>query len=236
MNERELTNLPSGLPSARQQELVAEFRDGNMENKDEYVLAYLKLGRHIARQESKKSQNKEDVESVAYETILGIPKEIEDGRPLVTLYKYTGTRVRTRCREFVRSDFLVHVPYSSLAQLGKQPIHRVTLAGTASKCLGSDVNETGIYAYSDKVLAILYSLPDTKQKVELDRKEITNRILSYAATHFERISISFHLLDYTDREIAKKIGTSESTVRRARHCFMERLKQNADISTLLGLQ
>lgn len=218
-------SLP-GLPPERQLELVAEFRSGNFANSNFFVDSYKRLATHIAVIEARRSwastPDWEDAKSEGLLALSAIPLELSQGRPMSSSLKnYVGTRVRTRCREFLRSNRLVNTPWSSKRKGAKILDRKVFYEPK-----GGD--EDVMYFYSDPVLAILYTLEDEYK----DRRILHKEILSKTKTELERVIIKYVLLSYNDADIARKLTMSETKVRRVRHAFIDRLKKDADFSPI----
>lgn len=198
---------PPKLSEAKNHELTARLVEGDLSVIEEIISGHLRLAIYLAGQLSYRSPNKvNDVISVALETMVeGCHKVARDGLQdgNKTITKFLDSLIRTRCVAFLRADYLVRIPYSTLC---------------LEESKGKEILQPRFFPAET---AYIYP---TNSSVN----ELMESILACCDGEIERKVIILRSHYFTDEEIASQLNLSYSKVLRIRKKVEKKFYADSD--------
>lgn len=199
---------------------ISDFKSGIFKTKERFISDHARLAATIGWR-----INLEDGVSVAYETLCMTPDEVFEGRLIDSnLVGYLISRIKTRCTNHRRSDFVFRIP-TTTAHRKNLTVKRITTKRGASRAKADiDDSFTG-----DVNESLMESFPDHSIEREAKLKEIYTDILNCAITEFESEVIKYRAKYYTDDEIAERFGCGRTKVREARNRVETRWEETREL-------
>lgn len=212
---REFANLPIGMDEDDLLKIVCEFKLGRLQNKDKFILAFTRLAVRQAIQCAKHDGQVDDIIGIGLGALCQVPQEVADGKLLdFNILPYAMSRVRTRCKEFVRKDYILATSYHGLRN-GSKPLDKHELLDESA---GDP--EIKLQPYLDKIPSI-YLVIDNTDKIE-------ERLTEAIKTEGERLVIKYRRLGYNDTEIAAIFGSTEKLIHKYRNAVEARYDSTHD--------
>ena len=231
-----LEGIPTSiLQDSELKEMVDKFRLGDYSLKDKFIVYHIRIAISAVRKLSRDTQAMlSEMYSEAFVQLCKIPLEVHEGRLKdYGLTPYTVSRVRTVCRNFMRSDRVLKIPPTTGWRTGKR-VNRVSSPNPHQGFVFAPDRDNFMYTYSCRNLALVYGIMDTNTYMTEQAKITYNEILACVRTEGERLVISYRSQDYTDKEIAHIMGCSTTTVLNSRKAVEKRykeMKKNEDLRT-----
>lgn len=197
------------LDEQQLKDYAKEFSEGNLDNKDAFILNYAALAIMIGSKYCTNKHNAADLAEVALVALCAIPLEISEGR-----YKfdrpidvYVKTRINTACTDERRRQNLISVDHRAIAEKGI--FKRVSKLQPKQK-----IGNYSADLHMVEILPIIEAKPDLYVKCKPNIPVTTKE-----AIVLDRLQDGYTLTD-----IAKEFETSVPSVSR----WITKLKQRAE--------
>lgn len=184
-NVKDFKALPSGLENTLLEKYISEFRNKDFTHSDIFIEAYTRFTIYRSLKYVRNASQTEDLMSVGLLALSKVPIEVSEGRfhEDGSILKYISNRVKSACVNYCRHDYTLQYSH-----------HIYFKTGQSFKQNNIDLSELRV---------------GDKSNLSTDLLDFINSLVE---TEGERLVIIYRLEGYTDREIANKLGLSESKV------------------------
>lgn len=193
---KEFKNLPKGLNERDLLILTSEFKLGRLHNKDKFILAYTRLSIWAALKCAKYPGIAEEMVSVGLATLSLVPSEVKERLVDFNIVGYLISRIRTRCLEFARHNFVLYIPKDE-----------------------KKLKQNHIRIKRQNIELDHIERPTNKVK---DLKELIGKCL---VTDLDTIIYKHREQGYTDCEIAQLLGCSQAKITKAKLKIEQRFEE-----------
>lgn len=190
--------LPRGLKPSELIELVKEFRENNLTNKNKFIHAYTRLTIHRCLCFTRRKEDADDMVAVGLLALNEVPAEVKDRLIDDNIVAYSMCRVRTKCLDHIRKNHNLYVPIQARLngvppptydELGLEKIYQEDksdkeLRELIDKCVVTEFDRILVdllsQGYDTKDVAQLLSC--SQQKVSKYKVRLEERFNEYVST------------------------------------------------------
>lgn len=198
----EIPNLTARKKNDKIGQYVSEFANGNFGNKQCFVSNYARLAISIGSKFKTKEFSPEDAVSEAFLAVCLVPQEIFDGKynPLIPIDNYVKSRIKSRCLNQARRNWLLRVPWHEAQKGTKINRRNIIYPGEVVGDYKPEVKPIEVI----KTLAMVDSDP-LEEPIKCEQ--------GVAFTIGERQIIDLLKEGYTVAQIARKLDVAHNTVK-----------------------